>query len=255
MTHRQYTTMSRAWEHWYCKSLPGRNLPICHTFLKQWFNADNHFYATEVRQHPIKGRALFATEDCPAGHFVLPHDAGLNIRVDSQQWIALNKFVDDFPEAEMYTQLRDFFISYGFETGTTGWSASIACNNTFSNHGCTPKEVNVNWVEYTYIGEDETESPPFSPPLIRKAELLGVLVHAVQDIKAGDEILCDYTSFRENEDIDPVYTKLLDDICHNGVGLVPVNESIDHTAQARIMISSFDSDSYQENLDSDNMIG
>ena len=223
MTHRQYTTMSRAWEHWYCKSLPGRNLPICHTFLKQWFNADNHFYATEVRQHPIKGRALFATEDCPAGHFVLPHDAGLNIRVDSQQWIALNKFVDDFPEAEMYTQLRDFFISYGFESeplGTTGWSASIACNNTFSNHGCTPKEVNVNWMESAYYGEENFYSP-FSPPLVRKSELLGVLVEAAQDIKAGDEIMCDYGAFREPGGDDSQYALFLANMCDHGIGLVP----------------------------------
>ena len=224
MTHRQYNTLSRAWEHWYCKSLPGRELPICNSFLARWFNADNHFYGTVVRQHPVKGRSLFAVEDCPAGHFILPHDAGLSLRIDKQRWNALNKFIDDFPEADLYRQLRDFFITYGFESealGSTGWAVSIACNNTFTNHGCSHDEINTCWVEELYVGEDENPSSPFSPPFLRKSELFVMLTHAVKDIKAGDEIMMDYSAFREHVATDQNFTKFLDDMCQKGVGLVP----------------------------------
>ena len=231
MTHRSYNTMSRAWEHWYCKTLPGRNLPICNSFLERWYNANNHFYGAEVRQDPVKGRSLVAVQDCPAGSFVLPHDAGLSMRLDRQQWLALNKFVKDFPEADMYKQLRDFVLIYGFESeavGTTGWSVSIACNNTFTNHGCTTEQVNTHWMPDMYFGEDNYPDTPFSPPMFRKSALLSVIVATVRDVKAGEEIMVDYSTFRDasldtTEDVG--FQKFLSEMCDKGIGLVPANEA------------------------------
>lgn len=228
MTHKKYNTIARAWEHWYCKSLPGREMPICKSFLAKWFDVNNHFYGTEVRQHPVKGRSLFAIKDCPAGNFILPHDAGLSLRIDSEQWNALNKFIDDFPAADMYHQLRNFFIVYGFESfalGSTGWAGSIACNNTFMNHGCTDAEINTCWVKELYIGEDDIPSSPFSPPFLRKSELFVMLIHAEKNIKAGDEIMMDYMYIRENAATDTNFTKFLDDMCHKGVGWVPTTNN------------------------------
>jgi hypothetical protein len=228
MTHRKYNTMSRAWEHWYCNTLPGRNLPICNSFLERWYNANNHFYSAKVRQDPVKGRALVAVEDCPAGSFVLAHDAGLSMRLDRQQWLALNKFVKDFPEAEMYKQLRDFVLVYGYESealGTTGWAVSIACNNTFTNHGCTPEQINLEWMAETHFSEDGAPDISFSPPLYRKSELLGILTQAARDVKAGEEFMSDYSTFRDSLDDEVGFTEFLRTMCDKGIGLVPANEA------------------------------
>jgi hypothetical protein len=152
------------------------------------------------------------------------------MRLDRQQWLALNKFVKDFPGADMYKQLRDFFLIYGFEAepvGVTGWSVSIACNNTFTNHGCTPEDCNINVMKKTemFIGEDDNPSIPFSPPLYRKSELFGVLVETVRDVKAGEEIMINYSNLRVSLDNDVGFSKFLSEMCDKGIGLVPANEA------------------------------
>jgi len=200
MTHTQYNTLSRAWEHWYCKSLPGRDLPICNSFLARWFNADHHFYDTEVRHHPVKGPTLFAIKDCPIGNFVLPHNAGLTLHLDSQRWAALNKFINDFPAVEMYHRLRHFFDVYGLESEpfrSNDRYVSIGCDMIFAHHGCGDQDANIGLLEYALFGEDKNHFSPFSPPLHRKSELLGVLVETGTHIKKGEEIIGNCATFRE----------------------------------------------------------
>ena len=119
--------------------------------------------------------------------------------MDRYQWEALNQFVEDFPDADMYRQLRDFWVAYGYEAealGTSGWTVSIACNNTFSNHGCTPEEVAVNYANYVSYDTDGAEIG-FSPVLVRRSELAGSLAITTHDIKAGDEILSHYAEFQK----------------------------------------------------------
>jgi hypothetical protein len=221
-THVRYLEVPRVWENWYCNAPPGKDVPICTTVLPDWFDNSYHHFLTEVREDPVKGRSLYAAEDIPNGHFVLPSDASLSLHLDAYQWEALNKFIDDFPHAVMYQQLRDFILAYGYESdsfGQSGWDVSIASNNTFTNHACTSLEASVGHVSIAFVGESGME-PGFSPPLMRRAHLFSVLTTANRDMKAGDEILMDYSLFRSN--VDPDFVSLLESMCHKGIGLVPI---------------------------------
>ena len=221
-THLNYLMISRAWEHWYCQTIPGRNLPICETFLPKWFNSSYHFYSTEVKRDLQKGRSLIATEDIPNGHFVLPHDAALGIRIERDKWEALNKFVQDFPDAEMFRQFRDFVLAYGFESESlerSGWVVSIACNNSFTNHACTKEEETTTTLRDIHYSEDGDDDVAFSPPVNRRADLLGVLTMTSRDVKAGEELMMDYRCFRTDEN-DPEFNDFLDSMCREGRGLV-----------------------------------
>jgi hypothetical protein len=152
----------------------------------------------------------------------LSSDAGLSLHLDAYQWEALNKFIDDFPHAVMYQQLRDFILAYGYQTeilGQSGWDVSIASNNTFTNHACTSDEVSVGWAVRAFLDENGLD-PGFSPPLMRRAHLFSVLTLATRNLKAGDEILTDYADFRSYADQE--FLSFLDSICQEGIGLVPV---------------------------------
>ena len=105
LTHMGYMIMSRAWENWYCKTLPGLNLALCTKFLQNWMDPAFHHLGVEVRKDAMKGRTVFATEDIPEGHFVNSQDAAFSWRIERDIWDALNKFVQDYPEAEMYCQV------------------------------------------------------------------------------------------------------------------------------------------------------
>ena len=85
----------------------------------------------------MKGRSRVAVEDIPKGYFVLPDDPSSGLRIDHDQWEALNEFIDQFPDAEIYRKVRDFVVAYGFHAdamGQSGWCVSIANNSTFTNH-------------------------------------------------------------------------------------------------------------------------
>ena len=179
-----------------------------------------------MRHDPVKGRTLFATEDIPEGHFVLPHDPGLSLHLEEQQVDALKQFVADFPDAEMYQHLLDYLNAYGFETqglGIYGWSVSLACNNTFMNHACSKEEENVKWLETAYLTEDGHKDLTFSPIFTRRAEILSQLSVSTRNIKAGEELSVNYTAFRTDDDKE--FNKFLSTVCAEGIGLVPVDES------------------------------
>jgi hypothetical protein len=53
VTHTKYSAISQAWEHWFCKTLPGQDSPICKSFPVRWWNANNHFYSAEVHHRPV----------------------------------------------------------------------------------------------------------------------------------------------------------------------------------------------------------
>lgn len=219
-THVGYQTPSKAWQNWYCTSPLGKSMYICSTFFTDWYDASKHYYRTEVRKHPVKGRALYALEDAPAGTFILPDDAASGLRIDFANWEELNEFIAMFPDAEMYQQLKDFFIAYGFESepmGQTGWVVSVANNSTFTNHACTKEEENVNYVEGIYLNENGAEIN-FCPALVRYGSLVGILATAARDIEAGEELQMSYSHFRtyRQEALD----ELMENMCNSGSGLV-----------------------------------
>jgi hypothetical protein len=228
-THLRYGTPSKNWEHWYCHTAPGKDLDSCKLFLPNWMNFTYHHSNTEVRRDHVKGRGLFAAENIPAGHFVLPEDAAFALRMDTYQWDALNEFLKTFPDATMYKQLQDFFYAYGFESetmGNTGWAVSGSCNNTFTNHGCTKEEQNLSPVNYVFDDEDKTGDVAFSPVLFRRPAVISVLAMARVDISAGDELMIDYSTFRSEGNTE--FTSFLSSICESGEGLVPIeDEDID----------------------------
>lgn len=225
-THLNYMIPSKTWESWYCNTVPGRSLPICETFLSQWYSSEYHSYSTEVRHLPVKGRSLVATQDIRGGAFVNPDDAALGIRIEHDQWVALNAFVERFPDAEMFRQLRDFFLAYGFESeslGRSGWYVSIASNNTFCNHACSNEEETAAPTYEVFLSEDDNKEAAFSPPLVRRSDLFGSLVVTTRDIKAGEEIAMDYHVLRNDPSANGFH-EFLAEICREGKGLVPVNE-------------------------------
>lgn len=111
-THIAYLQTPLVWEYWYCRNpVMGESTFACRFFLNQWYNASYHHLSsssTEVRRVPVKGRTLFATQAIPKGHFVLSQDTALNLQIDAVRWYALERFVEDFPDAKQYGALRDF---------------------------------------------------------------------------------------------------------------------------------------------------
>uniref|UniRef100_A0A7S1VUD5 SET domain-containing protein n=1 Tax=Grammatophora oceanica TaxID=210454 RepID=A0A7S1VUD5_9STRA len=226
-THVGYILISRVWEQWFCRSEYGRKLAVCTEFLPMWFDSENHRYDFEVRQHPVKGRSLHATKAISKGQYVIPNDAALSLRLDRQKWEALNKFIEDFPQATLYKDVRDFIVIYGFESealGVTGWATSIACNNTFCNHACTDAEENVHYVT-SALADSKGDWEYLAPPVMRRGELLSVLVEATRDIEAGEEIQTDYSTFRTVVGDDEAHNRFIESMCNTGEGYVPVDES------------------------------
>jgi hypothetical protein len=223
-THAGYQRPSKSWQKWRCRTPPGNQLYECKDFIKEWYDRDKHFKITEVRNHPVKGRALVALEPVSEGDFILPDDASSSLRLDRDQWDALNAFIERFPEAEWYQKLRDFFVTYGFESeplGLTGWCVSTADNTTFTNHACLESEENSMFL-YDFFFDEDDEEIRFSPLQVRFAELVGVLSQATRDIAAGEEIQMNYAEFRSYPEKDDKFKHLLNQICDTGLGLVPV---------------------------------
>jgi hypothetical protein len=77
----------------------------------------------------------------------------------------------------------------------------------------------------THFSEDGAPDISFSPPLYRKSELLGILTQAARDVKAGEEFMSDYSTFRDSLDDEVGFTEFLRTMCDKGIGLVPANEA------------------------------
>lgn len=222
-THMRYIRPSRMWENWYCQSWIGKDMPVCSEFRPRWYNSSFHSkpHATEIRHDEIKGRALYAIENITKDSFMMSSDSWLSIHLDVYQFKALQNFVEDFPDAEMYKNFLNYVIAYGYESeplGGSGWSVSIASNNTFTNHACTEEEGLVQG-GYQEVDKDG-KVILFSPIITRRVEAMNVAV-VQRDIEAGEEITQDYHSFRTSED--PDFNTFLDSICATGEGLIPVD--------------------------------
>mmetsp|Transcript_7420 Transcript_7420/g.5245 ORF Transcript_7420/g.5245 Transcript_7420/m.5245 type:complete len:195 (-) Transcript_7420:98-682(-) len=176
---------------------------------------------TEVVRDPIKGRSLHAAEDIPKGAFILGDDTHMSLDIDAHQWEGLNDFIEQFPDAKMYKDLRDFYIAYGFENevqGLSGWSVSIASNNTFTNHACTVEDQKVAAFPFSTDPEVQDEVLYSFSIVFNRHPKLSMATGALRDIKKGEEIMLDYSDFRTY--MDPEFEGFLNDICKTGVGLV-----------------------------------
>mmetsp|Transcript_14399 Transcript_14399/g.14594 ORF Transcript_14399/g.14594 Transcript_14399/m.14594 type:complete len:95 (-) Transcript_14399:312-596(-) len=90
-----------------------------------------------------------------------------------------------------------------------------------TNHACTPEDKNVGATRGMFNGTDVGYSANFSPVIARRAEMASVLVVALRDIKAGEEIMQDYRDFRDLRDAE--HEEFLDvNMCQQGVGFVKV---------------------------------
>ena len=193
----------------------------CETFLQNLYDPVQHEGLTEVKRDAVKGRGLYAANDIAKGAFINADDTHLNLHIHRYQWEALNQFVEDYPDAHMYRQLRDFFLSYGFENepnGLSGWTVSVANMNTFSNHACNEEDQSVESTDGLAYDKEEGEIM-FSPLAYRRKNMFMFTV-AARDIKAGEEIQMDYSSFRT--ELTEEYSALLKSFC-DGEGLVPVD--------------------------------
>lgn len=219
-THKNYLTPSRCWENWYCESPNlGKDGYECKELLQKFYDPAQHIARTTVKRDKVKGRKLVAANDFPEGTFINADDSHLHLHIHGYQWQALNKFVEEYPDAKMYQELVSFFLSYGFENevnGQSGWSVSIACMNTFTNHACEEADRSATST-YPDTGGDELL---FSPLQLRRKEF-GMLTVANRNIKIGDEIMMDYSLFRTH-DKDGEYKIFLQNMCQTGEGHVPI---------------------------------
>lgn len=225
-THKGYMITSRAWENWFCKTSPWKLFPICE-FTKNWMDPSYHHLGVEVRQDPVKGRTVYATEDIPKDHFVNPIDAAKSWRLERDLLDALIDFVDEYPEAEMYRNLLDYLQAYGFTQkglGIDGFGVSVASVSTFINHACFKKEASIVGLRSAEVDGDG-EEVAFSPPYARRPEVIEQLTVASRDIHVGEEILQDYSSFRVKSDKE--YKEYLRKMCESGVGMVVDRDSDD----------------------------
>lgn len=105
----------------------------------------------------------------------------------------------------------------------SGWSVSVANNNTFTNHACTKADAKVRAFPYSDDPKllDQVDHSTFSVVLNRHPKL-AMATGALRDIKKGEEIMMDYSDFRSEEDIK--FTEFLDGICNTGVGLVDASD-------------------------------
>ncbi len=212
--HAAYLNPSRVWENWYCDQNKESNM--CN-FLSNLYNPSLHLAKTEVKRDSKKGRGVYAMNDISKDSFINPDDSHLNLHLNRYQWEELNQFIEEYPDAHMYTQLRDFYLSYGYEneplsSGLTGWTVSVANMNTFMNHACGPETQIATNV-------DLDEHILFSPPGSRR-KFIHTLTIAARNITKGEEIQMDYSGFRSVATEE--YFELLQGFCDFGEGLVPV---------------------------------
>jgi hypothetical protein len=72
--------------------------------------------------------------------------------------------------------------------------------------------------------DEDGEEVAYSPPCARRPEVVEQLTVAIRDITAGEEILQDYSSFRDESDKD--FQRFLKEMCKDGIGLVPVDDQV-----------------------------
>lgn len=219
-THQTYQKPSRAWEDWYCQSNIGRRLVVCQSFIHDFYNPENHVpNATLVKRDPVKGRGLYAAKNIKKGTWINADDTSLQLTIDSFHWSALQDFIAEYPDAKMYKELRDWMIAYGFEnenTGNSGWSASIAHINTFTNHACDKSSENVGAVQLGWAS--------FNLGIARRSYIDSITV-AYRNITEGEEIQMNYIVFRTELDDDHApeeFKVFLGGICSTKKGLVDV---------------------------------
>lgn len=219
-THIEYQKPSRAWEDWYCQSNVGKRMAVCHSFLQDFYNPDNHVaHTTIVKRDPVKGRGLYAAKNIKKGTWINADDTSLQLTIDSFHWSALQDFIAEYPDATMYKDLRDWMIAYGFEnenTGNSGWSASIAHINTFTNHACDKSLENVGVLDLGWS--------IFNLGIARRNYIDSITV-AYRNISEGEEIQMNYIVFRtelDNDEAPEEFKAFLDSICSTKKGLVDV---------------------------------
>lgn len=181
-THLTYKVPSRAWENWYCQNKIGKHMVMCQEFLPHFYDPINRVAeSTIVHRDSVKGRGLYAVKDIAKGTWINSDDTALQIAIDGTLWEALHKFVEEYPDATMYKGLRDWIVAYGFEnesTGNTGWSASIANINTFTNHACDDSSENAGVFDFGFANFDL---------VMTTRNYLDLATAAKRDISAGEE--------------------------------------------------------------------
>jgi hypothetical protein len=226
-TQLHYKIPSRAWEIWYCKTPPGMNLPACRTLRSEIFNIEKHKNGVEVRTHPTKGRSVYATESMAVDDFINIADTAAQFAIDAADWKSLNLFIERFPEATRYKELRDWIVAYGYESlslGVTGWSASFASNNAFNNHACSNKEVNTGGCVFIFVSEDSEAVVAFSPVINRHPYIAAVSQCVTCTVNSGDELSMDYAVFAAVPEDRPYFQLFLTEMCQSGRGLVQVKQ-------------------------------
>lgn len=115
-THVSYLNPSRVWENFYCESKEmGRGSVLCDFVQEKFYNPSQYEGVTEIKRDSFRGRALYAVNNIKEGMFINSDDTYLSLHMEKFQWDALNNFVEEYPDASMYKDLQNFYISYGYE--------------------------------------------------------------------------------------------------------------------------------------------
>mmetsp|Transcript_32454 Transcript_32454/g.64339 ORF Transcript_32454/g.64339 Transcript_32454/m.64339 type:complete len:730 (+) Transcript_32454:87-2276(+) len=221
-THKSYQRPSRAWEEWSCLSPAFNGHDMCTTYRPQLYDKTGNFNnSTVVALDDIKGRTLKATEAIPAGKFINLQDPATSLYLDLSEWRLLNDFIEKYPDASMYAELRDYIDEYGYESFSSsrvGWVVSTASVSTFINHGCTKEEFKVRAV----VKREDPDVISHSYFFARHTELLNNGLLVLKDIGKDEEILQDYREFWDAA-ASSEFDDFENEVCGNRIGLIQEN--------------------------------
>jgi spermidine synthase len=183
------------------------------------------------------GRGVFTDVDIEKGSTVARKDSKNPIHFPPAAFdllMAYNELSDD------HKSLYNYMDGYGWESDVYGRPSYFVDSSilTFANHGCDGS-FNIDDIESlmaSYITDesdssDESEDSSdhgfaFNPPLSRR-----ILTHAIsteaalRDIKAGEELFCNYLFYAQNPNSES-WTHELQELCHGdkSSGLVTQEE-------------------------------
>lgn len=211
-----YQVPTRAQETIYCRS---ENAPWeCDEYLG--INPEfvtipiSHLEAQKSKVSEHAGRGLFAAQDIPAYSMLDIDLAVKSFHVPPSTWSVMENLHDWADENEKFHGVEDELSSMVTFTDGYGYCATVLGKkhftvdsgiSTFCNHGCngtwtigdeddyfTELNVDLNEPPKDFLNHEYVYSPVFERHL---RQIMSVGSYTLRDIKAGEEILCNYLSF------------------------------------------------------------
>jgi len=209
---KSYEVPNKVYETVFCRKLPTPE--SCYQF-----DGDSSLSIgdLEVRQSQVGdngGRGLFTKIDIAKNSPIVLPESINNVFFPSSTVDGIKHVIDYYEDAPVKV-VFDYMDGYGWETNMRGHDeycvdASILC---FANHGCNGSHNIDDW-QYNesndYLTErnvtleqikQENLRPIYDPYIDRHLpHVFNDIEYALRDIKAGEELLCNYVDYSSNDD-------------------------------------------------------